>query len=73
VHWVWILLLIVWFAPNTQQIMAAARPALGVPPGPAAPRWRWRPAALSAAAVAVMAFAVVINLNRHSEFLYFQF
>jgi alginate O-acetyltransferase complex protein AlgI len=73
VHWVWILLLIVWFAPNTQQIMAAARPALGVPPGPAAPRWQWRPAALSAAAVAVMAFAVVINLNRHSEFLYFQF
>jgi len=73
VHWIWILLLIVWLAPNTQQIMKAARPALGVPPDSAASRWQWRPAALSAAAVAVMAFAVVINLNRHSEFLYFQF
>lgn len=73
VHWIWILLLVVWLAPNTQQIMAAARPALGVPPESVAPRWQWRPAVLSAAAVAVMAFAVVINLNRHSEFLYFQF
>jgi len=73
VHWIWILLLIVWFAPNTQQIMAAARPALGIPPESAAARWQWRPVAASAVAVAVMALAAVINLNRHSEFLYFQF
>jgi hypothetical protein len=72
-HWIWVLLIVVWFAPNTQQIMVAARPALGVPPESAAARWQWRPAAASAAVIAVMALAVVVNLNRHSEFLYFQF
>lgn len=73
VNWIWILLLVVWFAPNTQQIMAAARPALGVPADAAAARWQWRPAAAGAVAAAVMAVAVIVNLNRHSEFLYFQF
>ena len=73
VHWIWILLLVVWFAPNTQQIMAAARPALGIPADSATARWQWRPAVASAVVVAVMALAVVVNLNRHSEFLYFQF
>ena len=73
VHWIWILLAIVWFAPNTQQIMAAVRPALGVPPESAIARWQWRPAVATAAAVAVMAVTVIVNLNRHSEFLYFQF
>ena len=72
-HWIWALLIVVWFAPNTQQIMAAARPALGVPPDSAAARWQWRPAAASAAVIAAMAVAVIVNLNRHSEFLYFQF
>ena len=73
VHWIWILLLVVWLAPNTQQIMAAARPALNVPPDSAAARWLWRPAAAGAVAVAAMAITVIANLTRHSEFLYFQF
>jgi D-alanyl-lipoteichoic acid acyltransferase DltB (MBOAT superfamily) len=73
VHWIWILLAVVWLAPNTQQIMAASRPALGIPGDSTAARWQWRPAAWSAAAVAVMALTAIVNLNRHSEFLYFQF
>jgi D-alanyl-lipoteichoic acid acyltransferase DltB (MBOAT superfamily) len=73
VHWIWILLLIVWFAPNTQQIMAACRPALGIPEDSAAARWQWRPAFATAALAAGMALAVLFNLHRHSEFLYFQF
>jgi D-alanyl-lipoteichoic acid acyltransferase DltB (MBOAT superfamily) len=73
VHWIWILLAIVWFAPNTQQIMAAARPALGIPPESAVARWQWRPTAFGAVAVAVMALAAIVHLDRHSEFLYFQF
>ena len=72
-HWIWALLIVVWFVPNTQQIMAAVRPALGVPPDSATVRWQWRPAAASAVVVAAMALAVIVNLNRHSEFLYFQF
>jgi D-alanyl-lipoteichoic acid acyltransferase DltB (MBOAT superfamily) len=73
VHWIWILLAVVWLAPNTQQIMAASRPALGIPEDSATSRWQWRPAAVSAAIVAAMALAAIVNLNRHSEFLYFQF
>jgi alginate O-acetyltransferase complex protein AlgI len=73
VHWIWILLAIVWLAPNTQQIMAACRPALGVPADSVAARWQWRPAAVTATLTAGMALAVLFNLHRHSEFLYFQF
>ena len=73
VHWIWILLAVVWFAPNTQQIMAASQPALGIPQDSATTRWQWRPAAVSAAMVAAIALTAIVNLNRHSEFLYFQF
>jgi D-alanyl-lipoteichoic acid acyltransferase DltB (MBOAT superfamily) len=73
VHWIWILLIVVWLAPNTQQIMAASRPALGVPADSAAARWPWRASAAYAVATAAMALVVLVNLHRHSEFLYFQF
>jgi D-alanyl-lipoteichoic acid acyltransferase DltB (MBOAT superfamily) len=73
VHWIWILLAVVWFAPNTQQIMAASRPALGIPPDSAGVRWRWRPSFTAAVMVAGMGLTVLVNLHRHSEFLYFQF
>jgi D-alanyl-lipoteichoic acid acyltransferase DltB (MBOAT superfamily) len=72
VHWIWILLLLVWAAPNTQQLFASYRPALNVPHEPAA-RILWRPTALAACLVAAMAIASIVNLTRHSEFLYFQF
>jgi len=71
-NWIWVLLLVVWLAPNTQQIMAAAKPALGVP-AEAASRIRWRVAPVTAALTVVLALAVIVNLGRHSEFLYFQF
>lgn len=71
-HWIWILLVVVWLAPNTQQIMAAAKPALGVPNEPAS-SIRWRVAPVTAALTVVLALAVIINIGRHSEFLYFQF
>jgi hypothetical protein len=72
-NWIWMLLLVVWLAPNTQQIMAVARPALGVPADDAASRLQWRPRALTAALAIGLALAVTVNLTRHSEFLYFQF
>jgi alginate O-acetyltransferase complex protein AlgI len=71
-HWIWILLLIVWLAPNTQQIMAAAKPALGVP-NEVPTRFRWQVSAPWALLTLVLALAVIVNLGRHSEFLYFQF
>ena len=71
-NWIWILLLVVWLAPNTQTIMQSFRPALNVPELP--PTWlRWRPNLVSAILIWVLAFSALINLSQVSTFLYFQF
>ena len=72
INWIWISLLLVWFAPNTQQIMTDFRPALESAGEP--PRWlRWRPTAATGLLIWALAFVAIINLNRESAFLYFQF
>ncbi|MBI3223147.1 MAG: MBOAT family protein [Nitrosomonadales bacterium] len=73
VNWIWILLLIVWLAPNTQTIMQSFKPALDTPQPPAKSRLIWRPNFLSAALVWTLAFTALINLSQQSTFLYFQF
>ena len=72
-NWIWILLLIVWFAPNTQQIMQQFKPALDVPDGTGITRLAWRPSATAAMLVWLIGFIAIINLNKQSVFLYFQF
>ena len=72
INWIWILLLIVWLAPNTQQIMQGFRPALGTPAMPAT-RLAWQPTIKAAALIWLLGFIAVINLNKQSAFLYFQF
>ncbi len=73
INWIWILLLIVWLAPNTQQIMADYKPALDMPDARRAKRLLWRPTVTAAALVWLLGFIAVINLNKQSAFLYFQF
>ena len=74
VNWIAILLAIVWFAPNTQQIMARFKPALLLPRDMAAARrLAWRPTVAMGLLVAAAAFVSIVNLHRQSEFLYFQF
>lgn len=73
INWIWILLAIAWLAPNTQQIMAGFRPALDVPPCEPARRLGWRPTWRAAWVMATLFFIAVINLNKQSAFLYFQF
>ena len=73
IHWIWLLLAVVWLAPNTQQIMVRARPALGVPADGGASPIQWQPRLATAILATGLALAVVVNLTRHSEFLYFQF
>ena len=74
INWIVILLAVVWFAPNTQQIMRHARPALGIPQtGDTTSRLVWRPAAWLAVPFAALAVVIVANLHKKSEFLYFQF
>ena len=73
VNWISILLLVVWFAPNTQQLLAVYRPALVLPDDTPPARWAWRPSPVFALLVAGLALIAIFNLHRQSEFLYFQF
>ena len=74
INWIVILLAIVWFAPNTQQIMARFNPALLLPRDFApARRLSWRPTVAAGVIVALIGLISVVNLHRQSEFLYFQF
>ncbi len=74
VNWIVILLIVVWCAPNTQQIMARFGPALLLPRDMMpARRLQWRPTMVFGVLAAAVAFASIVNLHRQSEFLYFQF
>jgi D-alanyl-lipoteichoic acid acyltransferase DltB (MBOAT superfamily) len=83
--WIWIagLLPLTLFAPNTQQIMARAKPALTAYSGgtdheisllPRLPQgWAWQPSIGWALAAGIAAALGVLALTQISEFLYFQF
>ena len=67
------LYLIVWGAPNTQQIMRAWEPALGrIQPGPL-PRLVWQPTLNWAMAIGCAATLGLLAIGGTGEFLYFQF
>ena len=73
-NWIWILMLVVWIAPNSQQMTAAFKPALIMLQEPGiATRWQWRPTVFNALIVAGVALVSIANLSRNSAFLYFQF
>jgi len=72
INWIWMLMLVVLLAPNTQQIMQHYRPALGVP-SMTATRLAWRPTFGAAACIWLLGFVALINLDKQSVFLYFQF
>ncbi len=73
VNWIWILLIVVWFAPNTQQLFANFRPALALPRDLRGGRFAWRPTLVFAMIAAALFTLSLFNLHRQSEFLYFQF
>ncbi len=67
------LLLVVWCAPNSNQIMSVYTPSLeGV--DDVAPRWlRWRPTVAWALVSGMILFYCMLNLHKTARFLYFQF
>lgn len=74
--WITVLLPVVWWMPNSQQIMGRFPVVLGAAGGPegAVPSViSWRPSVGWAIAAGVVFTYVLINLNRPSEFLYYQF
>jgi len=66
------LLLVVWLAPNTQQIFASGKPVLDPQPAPAR-LLLWRPTPLGASGLAIVAVLVLLGISSASEFLYYQF
>ena len=73
IAWLAVLYGIVWFAPNTQQIMRDYAPALGrIQPGPLA-ALRWRPSLPYATAAGFAATLGLLAVGGTGEFLYFQF
>jgi hypothetical protein len=74
----WFLLcwFIVWFMPNTQEIMSRVEPALDYYLKETDGTWtwlRWQPTPVWALVCGVMAVASLIMIARPSPFLYFQF
>jgi alginate O-acetyltransferase complex protein AlgI len=72
-NWILICAAIAWWAPNTQEIMRAFRPALGVEPQGASRWWNWRPDWRWLAFASGAATIAILSLTSVSEFIYFQF
>jgi alginate O-acetyltransferase complex protein AlgI len=78
-RWIAMVGLVAWFAPNTQELLARYRPALGFSPrraGGSRTRWlEWRPSYAWSVAVALIAAVAIMNLwiGDNAEFIYFQF
>lgn len=71
-----VLLIVVWFMPNTQQIFSKFKVALTdqKPRSDWLMPWlRWEPNKYWAVIIAILSIVSVLSLTRPSEFLYFQF
>ena len=68
---------IVWFMPNSMELMWRYRPALPspYPDQPVAPakRLAWQPTPLNAAAYGLLCIVAVLALSNLKPFIYFQF
>jgi D-alanyl-lipoteichoic acid acyltransferase DltB (MBOAT superfamily) len=72
--WVAALILLVWFAPNTYQIMHRYEQVTNLTNmNEASSAVQWRPTISAAIITAIIALAAVVHLNARSPFLYFQF
>jgi len=63
---------IVWFMPNTQQILGE-EPTPPTTTNPIVARLRWSPSIGWSLVIATLFFAVLANIDQTSSFLYFQF
>ena len=62
-YWIAALLLVVWLAPNTQQIMRVARPVLGdLAQADTGRGWHWRPSTGLAVPLALLALVIVVRV-----------
>ncbi len=74
-NWLWILLVVCWYFPNTQQLMLGQRPGLvspgyeAVTPG----RWQWQPNTKWLAMLLGLGIYALLSVPEFSEFIYFRF
>jgi hypothetical protein len=73
INWILVSLLIVWFAPNTQQMMVNFKPALKVPEDSHPKLLLWQPSYSWLVASVVCAVLSILFISELSEFIYFQF
>lgn len=73
INWILVSMLIVWIAPNSQQMMANFKPALNIPKDSAATRLLWQPNYAWLTASVVCAVFSILSISELSEFIYFQF
>ncbi len=67
-------MILAWFAPNTQELFRRFEPCLEKIPQPVTvPGLVWQPSARWALVLSLLFCTCMLNLNRPSEFLYFQF
>jgi alginate O-acetyltransferase complex protein AlgI len=72
--WAGGLLMLAWFAPNTQEIMSNYRPVLEMPkPNKNILPFVWRPSLVMVGIVWLIGLVAIVNLTKQSPFLYFQF
>ncbi|NWF74645.1 MAG: MBOAT family protein [Nitrospirae bacterium] len=75
--WLGILLLMSWYAPNTQELMRRFRPAINIYQAEVANSgWAWlswKPTPVWALAGSILALWGILSLTQMSEFLYFRF
>jgi hypothetical protein len=73
--WLPFLLLIVWFAPNTQQILMQYKPTLSSDDSKISHAFLWKPNLLWATSLGLISFIAISKVleAKASEFLYFQF
>lgn len=74
---IFLLLILVFFFPNTQQVMFRYKPAFETYHGEIKQFYNgwleWKPSLISASATALLLYYTLSNLVRESEFLYFNF
>jgi len=69
--------LIVWYAPNTQELMSRYKPAYKTYSDIAKPiywsKLKWNPSVMMAIITALVFLYTIINIGNKSEFIYYQF
>ncbi len=73
INWILVSLLIVWLAPNTQQMMVNFKPALNISESGVAKRLLWKPSYSWLVASVICAVFSILSISEVSEFIYFQF